>query len=1240
MKRIFLSLLTIALSIVGTQAGDALWYYTISTSYENNVITTEENGELVTQNYAKTKQYTLGKETEGIRFTVVETNQASKANGFCYFVLGEFRVLDADGNPVAYSVTSNCDYNEFNEGKDGDGLSALNDGVLNNYFHSNYRNGAPDEYHYIELTFEKPIKKFSLEWYGRPNKSKYEFSPTLCGITPKGHKFTDDMINTDPWSYTISAPNGGKVVTNTENGVTVMQNYVKTKLYTLDKKTRGIRFTVVETNQPGSTANGFCYFVLGEFRVLDADGNPIAYSVTSNCDYNEFNGADGDGLKALNDGVLNNYFHSNYGSGAPDEYHYIELVLEESVSSFSLEWYGRPNLSEFEFSPSLCGITPKDCKFTKDMIKIDDPIGDDDDDDTDIIYNTIDVSTEPCIFISLADGGIDAYPLNSLTQEQYVDGDTLYVPLTSGNTIKYHTSEYKSISNEIPQFPYLTSYKFNNKYNANLNIDVIANCENEKIEVSFNSIGKYLTASFQLSDERAIAYIGNQLQTSKKTRNSFAEDVKYTVTYPGYNVILNVKAGGTSKDVKVPFGRIYTIVSDWLADYSEVPRIDIDMDYPASSINKETYLDAKISISGGEMYDDFTDSVKIKGRGNSTWGYSKKPYRLKFESKVKPFGLTKGKSWVLLANAQRGALMANAIAMKVGQLIEVPCTNHIIPVDLYINGEYKGNYMFTEHIGLSNNSVDEDENRAYILELDSYYDEEYKFRSTNYNLPVNIKDPDLNDFKTEATYNDSERLEYDDEAEAKFNAIKQDFALFEDALYYNNGELGKYLDLDVAARFILVNELVLNKELCHPKSTYLWKGDMYSPESKINFGPLWDFDWAFGYENTHSYFDIDYKLKLLSMSGYGKDFFQALMANDEFLTHYYKVWKEFIEAKHIKEVKEYISDYYAFVEPSFENNYYLWGDGEAYGSKIEQMQDWMQSRHDYIASLLTKYDITDLIHTVLGDIDCNDLLTIRDVALLNDYLNGKTENDGFNAKKADSDNNGNIDAEDLNRTVKQLTYGEPVPSLYYYNTPVSKTTLTTLDETAVENIINIPVYLQNETQEEIKAIQADVIIPANVSIEKISAQNSAQGDTVIYAQITNEQYRIVAYNKNGNTYIDDTPIFNIELNNSQYTAEEPYVAQIKEILAVDGRNMEKRINEARFEINVATNIVAIDDVKVNIKVYSNSITVTGADNSNVSIYSTTGTLVKEINHYSGEEITLDNGIYIVRTKNKTIKVKL
>ena len=71
------------------------------------------------------------------------------------------------------------------------------------------------------------------------------------------------------------------------------------------------------------------------------------------------------------------------------------------------------------------------------------------------------------------------------------------MPLNSGSIIKYHASENTGISNEVPQLPYLTSYKFNNKYNANLNVDVIAACSNENIEVNLNSIGKWLTASFQ-----------------------------------------------------------------------------------------------------------------------------------------------------------------------------------------------------------------------------------------------------------------------------------------------------------------------------------------------------------------------------------------------------------------------------------------------------------------------------------------------------------------------------------------------------------------------------------------------------------------------------------------------------------------------------------------------------------------------------------------------------------------------
>ena len=42
------------------------------------------------------------------------------------------------------------------------------------------------------------------------------------------------------------------------------------------------------------------------------------------------------------------------------------------------------------------------------------------------------------------------------------------------------------------------------------------------------------------------------------------------------------------------------------------------------------------------------------------------------------------------------------------------------PAVLYINGEYKGSYMFTEKVGMANNSVDIDEEDGYVVELDTY----------------------------------------------------------------------------------------------------------------------------------------------------------------------------------------------------------------------------------------------------------------------------------------------------------------------------------------------------------------------------------------------------------------------------------------------------------------------------------------------------------------------------------------
>ena len=590
-----------------------------------------------------------------------------------------------------------------------------------------------------------------------------------------------------------------------------------------------------------------------------------------------------------------------------------------------------------------------------------------------------DVFKEPCLFVTLAEGGVDAYPLSALKGEYYIEDDYACIETHWGDIAKYHISEYISIDTEIPQLPHMKSYKFNNKYNPNLNQDVVAEEIAEVIHLKANAIGKSLTASFQLSDSEAVAYIGKELQISKESRNRFDKAISYTVTYPGYDLI--------TQEGRIPFGRIYTIETEWLTDNGKVARIDIDIEKGHTVTSRNYYLKAIFSITGYGMYDDFSDSVQIKGRGNNSWNYKKKSYRLKFGEKKKPFGLTKGKSWVLLANPQHGSLMVNAIAMKIGQLAGAKYTNHIIPVELYINGKYQGSYIFTEKVGFSNNSVDVDEEYGYMLELDSYYDEDFKFRSSHSNLPVNIKEPKLAEEKEgdvsstvlESMLNDNcantiPSQKFPDSSpldvivsnqkakNSKFKTIRQQFNRL-DSLVCNNADLRNILDLDAAARFMLVNDLVLNRELLHPKSVFLWKEDMYSESSKFIFGPVWDYDYAFAYHKEESRYFAGGPQQTTVVKGElpGGKFFTALKENREFQRHYYKVWCEFVENNCITEVMEYAQDYYRFVEESYANNAAKWSDNTDYADQVSIMQEWIKKRHDYIVRNLTKYDISDLI---------------------------------------------------------------------------------------------------------------------------------------------------------------------------------------------------------------------------------------------------------------------------------------
>jgi hypothetical protein len=72
----------------------------------------------------------------------------------------------------------------------------------------------------------------------------------------------------------------------------------------------------------------------------------------------------------------------------------------------------------------------------------------------------------------------------------------------------------------------------------------------------------------------------------------------------------------------------------------------------------------------------------------------------------------------------------------------------------------------------------------------------------------------------------------------------------------------------------------------------------------------------------------------------------------------------------------------------------------------------------------------------------------------------------------------------------------------------------------------------------------------------------------------------------------------------------------------------------------STGIEDVDENNIAIEVTSNGISLSDSEGKPIAIYSINGILVKKIDNYTGEEITLNKGVYIVSVGNKAIKIML
>ena len=301
-----------------------------------------------------------------------------------------------------------------------------------------------------------------------------------------------------------------------------------------------------------------------------------------------------------------------------------------------------------------------------------------------------------------------------------------------------------------------------------------------------------------------------------------------------------VAPAGSSVTFKITKGLAFAFVTvKTVQGSSDVKAMFLELDEKLGTIDAmNSDKIHETSCYGKVLFDGQNKPISIKGRGNSTWSAEKKPYNITvyekddYANKAKAEFIpgVKAKKWSLLANHLDNSLMRNKIAMDLAKELGIGLDARF--VDLWMNGEYLGNYLMTP----KNDYKAPD--GGYVLENDNYLDNE----DPQFQIPgmYEIGKP-IND---DGYYNRMTVKDIGDDAistaeiEAYFDEA---WAAVED---FSSENYQNYFDLDSWAKMFLMYEVSKTYD-CFAGSLLMHR-DGLTENDKLIAGPAWDYDVSFG----------------------------------------------------------------------------------------------------------------------------------------------------------------------------------------------------------------------------------------------------------------------------------------------------------------------------------------------------------------------------------------------------------
>jgi hypothetical protein len=330
------------------------------------------------------------------------------------------------------------------------------------------------------------------------------------------------------------------------------------------------------------------------------------------------------------------------------------------------------------------------------------------------------------------------------------------------------------------------------------------------------------------------------------------------------SIVTALKATGNALDWSAP-GALKAVVVAFPPALTVLPQVQIRTKNEAPIVSKEVYVDATFTlINPAAAIQQANLNGRIRGRGHTTWGQPKNPYKVQFTndaayaSVADFFGMKKNRNWALLADYFDMTLLRNKLVLSLGSssvftdgLKWNPSGQH---VEVWLNGEYVGVYLFTEDIRIASSrlNIKEMSKDAAVNDVDGGYIVEVDFRLDCYNVGA------LN-LQLVTPQNVPFCIDTPDEGaitQAQLAYIKGLLVQVEQDLY---GPVRvDAINLTSFVDWYLLQELFKNHDGAFVSSDYMWKDTgaaASAPDRMLNMGPLWDFDASagnYGYEHLRS----------------------------------------------------------------------------------------------------------------------------------------------------------------------------------------------------------------------------------------------------------------------------------------------------------------------------------------------------------------------------------------------------